>query len=393
LDCERDVGFELGWDFAHHGLTPPTEHLHPLSSVRQGWEAGRECFGQRTLKAERFARKWLQLRANAWARGRAFDTLQVTPAFLRRIDVALCPVTRERLTHATGAASDASVDRLHNGAAYAAGNLAVMSTGANRAKGTLGFAALHSLAHRLAIEAKEGSAPASMHQGLSAAAWARLATLASFVHVLPHGQAAALPLHVLPPPRVRLQNPVQALQVLLSLQFTRVGHARRCAALSALMPDAATRYAFNAFMHTLLARRLAQGRIDNLQAEREAIEDLWADALVQRRWQRLALALDATRCEAIVETAIRQGLAGSAVQWLPQDIRTETWALATNGYEQAQACAESAHDACDQAQRSAARAEPGVLGGSAVPASWQSAPASPGKRASGLLAGRAARFA
>ncbi|MBK7616713.1 MAG: hypothetical protein IPJ08_20510 [Burkholderiales bacterium] len=134
---QPDTGFELGWDYAHYGTVPPADHLHPLSPVRQGWEAGRDSFGRRTLQANRFARKWLQLRLNAWLRGRAFEGQQVNPAFLRQIDVAVCPVTREVLTHGTGELSDASVDRVFNDAAYAAGNLAVMSTRANHAKSRL----------------------------------------------------------------------------------------------------------------------------------------------------------------------------------------------------------------------------------------------------------------
>src|SRR5450432_3531225 len=94
-----DTGFELGWDYAHYGAVPPAAHLHPLSPVRQGWQAGRQAFGQRTLQTNRFVRKWLQLRLGAWLRGRAFEGTQVNPAFLRRIDVAVCPVTRELLTH------------------------------------------------------------------------------------------------------------------------------------------------------------------------------------------------------------------------------------------------------------------------------------------------------
>ena len=62
---QPDTGFELGWDYAHYGTVPPTDHLHPLSPVRQGWEAGRDSFGRRTLQANRFTRKWLQLRLNA----------------------------------------------------------------------------------------------------------------------------------------------------------------------------------------------------------------------------------------------------------------------------------------------------------------------------------------
>ena len=133
-----DAGFELGWDYAHYGMVPPTEHLHPLSPVRQDWEAGQVTFGRRTLQPNRFVRKWLQLRLSAWRRGRVFEGQQVNPAFLRQIDVAVCPVTREVLTHGTGELSDASVDRVFNDAAYAAGNLAVMSTRANRAKAAYG---------------------------------------------------------------------------------------------------------------------------------------------------------------------------------------------------------------------------------------------------------------
>ena len=135
---QPDTGFELGWDYAHYGTVPPADHLHPLSPVRQGWEAGRDSFGRRTLQPNRFVRKWLQLRLNAWLRGRVFEGQQVNPAFLRQIDVAVCPVTREVLTHGTGELSDASVDRVFNDAAYAAGNLAVMSTRANRAKSDYG---------------------------------------------------------------------------------------------------------------------------------------------------------------------------------------------------------------------------------------------------------------
>ena len=28
-----DIGFELGWDYAHYGTVPPADHLHPLSPV------------------------------------------------------------------------------------------------------------------------------------------------------------------------------------------------------------------------------------------------------------------------------------------------------------------------------------------------------------------------
>jgi hypothetical protein len=156
--------------------------------------------------------------------------------------------------------------------------------------------------------------------------------LTSFVTPMPHAEAAALPLLVLPPNRLRVLNPVQALQVMLSLQFTRPGHARRCAALASLMPSADARNAFNPFMLTLLARRVAAGRAADAVAERHAAEDMWRDPLVNRRWQRLALRLTAEDCERIGRVAAERGLAGSGVQWINAESATEGWALESGGF-------------------------------------------------------------
>eukprot|EP01036_Dinobryon_divergens_P011096 gene11096-14909_t len=56
---QPQTGFEIGWDHAHYGLVPPAEHLHPAHPLRQGWDAGRTSFGQRTLRPSRHVRKWL----------------------------------------------------------------------------------------------------------------------------------------------------------------------------------------------------------------------------------------------------------------------------------------------------------------------------------------------
>ena len=321
-----DVGFELGWDYAHYRAVPPAAHLDPLSPVRHGWEAGRQTFGQRTLASNRFVRKWLQLRLNAWLRGRVFEGTQVNPAFLRQIDVAVCPITREVLTHGTGELSDASVDRVFNGAAYAGGNLAVMSTRANRAKSDYGT----DDAMRFARQIELGRL--GQIDGLTAEQWARIAVLTSFVTPMPHAKAATLPLLVLPPNRLRVLNPVQSLQVMLSLQFIRGGHARRCAALASLMPSADARQAFNSFMLTLLARRVAAGKVASDADERRVIEDMWLDPLVQRRWQRLALRLTEADCKRIGRIAAERGLASSGIRWLGTEAATEGWALESAGY-------------------------------------------------------------
>ena len=58
-------------------------------------------------------------------------------------------------------------------------------------------------------------------QGAACELWARLATLMSCCTPLSHSEAANLPLLVLPPPRLRLLNPVQAVQAGLTLCFAR----------------------------------------------------------------------------------------------------------------------------------------------------------------------------
>jgi hypothetical protein len=353
-DTELDrIGFAIGWDHARHRVTPPVEHLHADNPVRQGWSAGRAAFGARTLRAGAAVRQWLALRLRAWQHGDAFEGVQVTPHFLAQLATATCPVTREALLPATGATAapnsagpdTAVVARLSLLAAYAGGNLAVLGARVQAARGGRGWS--EALAQAGRIEAGE----ALRIDGLDAAQWTRLGVLASFGTPLPHGLAATLPLRVLPPNRVRVQNPVQALQVMLTLQFTQAGYARRLLALAALLPGGETRQAFQIFMHTLLARRLAAGAMPDAPAGagtatpparstaawRQSMEDSWADPLVNRRWQRLASRLDAEGCERLLQAAARRGLAGRACHWLARERAADGWALDSAGRQPAAA--------------------------------------------------------
>ncbi len=131
---------------------PPVEHLHHGHPVRQGWQAGQAVFGPRILRRTLKVRQWLQLRLNAWLRGRAFAGVQVTPQFLAQIDVPVYPITREALSHCSLTASNASVDRVCNRAGYAAGNLAVMSVRANQAKPDHDWAAAMRCVKQIATE-------------------------------------------------------------------------------------------------------------------------------------------------------------------------------------------------------------------------------------------------
>jgi hypothetical protein len=318
------TGFAIGWDHARHRITPPLCHLNDHNPVGQGWAGGRAAFGERRLRATAAVRQWLALRLQAWQDGAEFEDQQVNTAFLARIDVDHCPVSRSPLLLATGTANDATVLRLNTAAAYAAGNLAVVSQQVAQAWGHGDWQAARAQAEALAADRD----PQARHLDLGAAAWQRLVVLASFATPLPHAQAALLPLHVLPPNRVRVINPVQALQVMLTLQFSQAGYARRLLGLSALVPGAEARQAFQIFMHTLLARRLAAGVHPTPLQLRQAMEDTWGDVLVQRRWQRLACRLDAADCELLLQRASQRGLVVGGGRWMSADAATEGWALA-----------------------------------------------------------------
>ena len=226
--ADEAVAFELGRDFARHALAPPPEHLAAGSPLHHGWVAGRASFGARTLAPTPHVRQWLQLRLSAWRCGRAFEGMLVTPNYLRQIDVAWCPITRRALTRQAGGVSDASVARVRDDAGYAAGNLAVISSQASAAKDGCSFdgaLAMMRLAEACPAPAA-GDAVRPELGGLGAADWARVAVLCSFVTALPHEQAAGLPLLLLPPNRLRMFNPVQALQALLTRQFGLRGSER-----------------------------------------------------------------------------------------------------------------------------------------------------------------------
>ena len=323
--AERDaLGFEIGWDHAHYRLTPPPEALADGHPVHQGWRAGAATFGNRTLKPTPQVRKWLQLRLSAWRRGRVFEGTQVTPNFLAQIDVARCPVTRLTLTHASGAGSDASVDRVCNRAGYAAGNLAVMSTRANAAKADL------SCGDALTVVRQLEASGLDTLDGLDALQWSRLAVLMSFVTPLPHAEAACLPLLVLPPNRLRVLNAVQALQAVVTLAFAETQAVPRLRELMAQVP-AIARHDFQVFVLTLQARRLGIGMQCQGTELRHALEDLWRDAAVNRRWQRFALQLSEADAERLVRIAGKRGLGGKAWQWLPRAAAVEGWALDHDG--------------------------------------------------------------
>jgi hypothetical protein len=323
----EQLGLALGRDYALQGLTPPIAHLYPQSPLQRGWLAARERGAVRAPKAVSSATQlWLALRTHAWARGRSFEDIQLTPNYLQQLDVAYCPITREPLNDQAGHRHARSIDRVRNDAGYAAGHLAVMSRQANRTKGDRDHAALQAMATSLV------QGPINEAGGLTAAEWQRLATLTSFVTELPHEQAAQLPLLVLPPNRLRMFNPIQALQALVTRQLTKPGWSARLARLEALLPSDALRTDFNRFLLSLAPRVLDAAKLETAEQIRWALEDAWALPLVQKRWSRFAMQLSAAQAEALVMRAAAKRLSTTHVMAHTAPTAAEGWALKSGGY-------------------------------------------------------------
>jgi hypothetical protein len=348
LTAHEHVGFELGWDYAHYRVSPPAPYAQEPSPLRNGLLAGQAAFGQRTLSPTRHVRKWLQLRLHAWLRGRSVELVQVTPNYLQQIDVSHCPITRAALSSATLAATDASVDRVRNDAGYAAGNLAVMSTKANHAKAAYGFRDALRFVQQVEAERLPGLGGFTAEKGhglhgltaekghglhgLTAEQWARTAVLCSFVEALPHDEACALPLLVLPPNRLRLFSPVQALQAFVSQQLLKPGWSQRVSRFEDLLPGKALRRDFKSFFMALLPRVIEAGLSGDGQHARWAVEDAWRSALVQQRWLRFARQLTAPQCEALLARAAARKLTTAVVVPHSEAGATDGWNLATRGY-------------------------------------------------------------
>lgn len=320
VDAFEALGFAIGRDHARHGLTPPAGELHAGHPVREGWEDGLRQFRRRTREATPAVRHWLALRLGAWRRGEPVEGQLVTPNLVAQLMADRCPVSGVLLSALAGDDGEAVIERLNPAAAWAAGNLVMLSRRVQAARAGRDWRACRAAADRI----ERGECEAI--DGLSGAEWLRLAVLASFATPLSHDEAASLPLVVLPPNRVRVLNPVQALQVMLTLPYAGTTALPRSAALAALLP-AASRQAFHVFVTTLLARRVAAGAHWDAEAMRQAMTQAWAEPLLLRRWQRLVLPLGAGEAERTVRLAAERGLAGDGWRMLEPALAVDGWQL------------------------------------------------------------------
>lgn len=339
LTAHEQLGFELGWDHAHYSTEPPPACLAEASPLRDGLRAGQAAFGARTLVATEPVRQWLALRLQAWLQHRSVEAVEVTPNYLKQIGVGHCPITRLALSDAEDGTGDTEaarvpvesvVDRVRGDAAFAAGNLAVVSLKAQHAKAAGGTGAHWRDAMQTALRIDTDKL-AEVH-GLGAAEWRRLAVLGSFVDALPHDEACTLPLLVLPPNRLRLFNPVQALQAFVSQQLLTPGWSQRVNHFEALLASAELKHDFKRFFMALLPRVLERGRLGGSPEARWAVEDAWRVDAVQQRWAEFARRLDAAECEALLCQAAARRLTTRTVVPFSSTRATEGWSLPTRGY-------------------------------------------------------------
>ena len=270
------------------------------------------------------------------------------PQLLQKLGIALPRLTADLEAYLGGGkdkgnaatsprepAAAAAINRVRHDAGYAAGNLAVMSQRAHLAKAAHGFGTAWATAQALQAQAQaiDAAGPVS-RDGLSAAHWSRIAVLCSFVEALPHEQACELPLLVLPPNRLRLFNPAQALQVFISRQLLSAGWSQRINALEALLSGLPAQRAFRSFFQTLLPRVLEAKGAPGAQESRWALEDAWQHPAVLQRWTRFARLLTPAQCEAVMQQATAGHSAPEGVRFESQaDAHaTEGWCLETRGH-------------------------------------------------------------
>ncbi len=294
-----DPGDAIGFEFARYGLVPPAPCLWPGHPVREGWERGRRLMSRRTRVATLAVTRWLDLRLAAWQRGEAFDDHQITPQLLRSLEVAArCPITGHALR------DDARVVPVDETRGWTAGNLALVSPAIAERWRDIDWEMARAALVRAEAE------PDTAVEGLPLRHWRRVVALKSLATALPHAEAARIPLHVLPPNRLRLVNPIQELQAVLTLHLATPGWGQRARGLAESLP-LALRNEFNLFFNSLLAQALRLG--GHGTPLRDSLATAWGDAVVMRRWNRLTALMDAAQAEALVDRLTSEPMPGLVV--------------------------------------------------------------------------------
>jgi len=231
---DEKVALEIGWDCYSFGIPLIKKRFldEEYALLFKGYQAAR----LRHVKIsgfDRFSKKYILLRLNAWRRGRSFDS-SIKPDFIRKIDVQYCPITTEKLTHSTGLTSDWSVDRINNDAGYSPGNLVIVSALANMAKDRYTY---NEIRHFALDKDAILPGPVDQMRALTKPEWMRWASICSLVVINSEGRSR-LEFDVVPCvarlPKNLPMNGSAGLQVAIGLFVSRISTAPLTAALAAL---------------------------------------------------------------------------------------------------------------------------------------------------------------
>jgi hypothetical protein len=313
---DRIEAREIGFDFARRGMNPPEDCG---TAFKEGWLEARARFGASVDAGTQWDRKLLRLRLSAWRRCRLVDR-SVTAAFLEQISVPVCPITREALTTGTHSLSDATIDRVFNGGAYAAGNIAVLSRRANQAKANRTIEEIIEIAERLPDEER--------HEGLLRHEWARLASLCSLALPLDHALHVR-PLLVWPPRRLLLSNAYPVVMVGTSLMAATYLRPAVTAEVRALLGSKRAKKTFDEFFETFRWRLVVVAKGKKTPHVLHRFEDTWSSDLVWRRFEKFRQATPAEDIGAIRD-AIKRALAAN-VNEIPEET-LRGWATESGGY-------------------------------------------------------------
>lgn len=282
---EDPLAFAIGRDHAQHHLAIAAALLMQHPALARGWQAGRTQAMGRATPSNSAIRAWLQLRLQAWLMGAGFAAELLGPERLAGLATTSCPVRRVALGGPEAGEDAATVVALDAQAAGYEGPLAILSQAAARAMAGVDA----DEARRRATVSGERVEP---WMGLAAPAWWRVASLRACAQPLPFAQAAALPLCLAPPTEARLPNAVHRLQHTLAQALTGPGWAARSAVAGAGLEHEALRHDFNLFVGALAPRLVAaQSLAHDSLAHAAALEDIWLDERVRRRWRHLLLSL------------------------------------------------------------------------------------------------------
>ncbi|MDK9702440.1 MAG: hypothetical protein OEL20_04820 [Sulfuritalea sp.] len=297
--------FDLGWDFAGYSCIKLPPDAPP--AMQQGYEEGR-----RRLKPKeptRFDRKWLGLRFGALRRNRVVAS-DVTPEFLAKITSSVCPVTTTRMTCATGGEMDWSVDRVFNNGGYADTNICIMSTKANKAKGS-------KLLPDVLDLISDAKGPQESIDGLTVREWMRLAAVMVGPHSTGAGQTYCLPQSTVLLPYLTTIS-TQMIQETIFLHALGGASGNAVARMRASCTGASERQLHRVVQS--LRRKVARNRW---------ARDVWLEPGVFPRFRDWYSALSFEQQGVICDIAIRAEFREATNI---TDREVGQWALLTNGY-------------------------------------------------------------